>query len=183
MDSAIASQLMPLGHTHHEEPPCKEDETKLCPRSVFKSALQCLGKYSDQVSEKCKKDVKMSLPFNCANELSQGCDGVDESIISCLSNRMNAKAESSISDACRGSVEITQSLLHKVNTMSSTVTSTAPLNETHVAQTKTTRTKHASAALWTCPDGFVHREAPTSAAIHEKNCCAASSSLVYPRMK
>merc|ERR1719160_415424 len=130
MDSAIAAQLMPLGHKHHEEPPCKDDEEKLCPRSVFKSALQCLGKYADQVSEKCKKDVKGSLPFNCANELSEGCDGVDESIISCLSNRMNAKTGKPVSDACRGSLEVTQSLLHKVNTMSSTITSTSALNDT-----------------------------------------------------
>jgi len=183
MDAAIMAQILPGLQHVQEEPPCKQDEAKLCPRTVFKSALQCLGKYADQVSEKCKKDVKKSLPFNCADELSggDGCDGVDESIISCLYKRIHGHIGPggvSVSDACKGSLLVTRSLLHKVNTMKTTVTSISHVNATHVSRTATTRAKRddPAAAPWMCPDGFTRNDY-----VPKKSCCTAADSLVHPR--
>merc|ERR1719235_1316062 len=155
MDASMAQELLPLSHTHGELP-CSEDEKKFCPPSERRrgSTLHCLGQHGALVSEKCRKDVKLSLPFNCAQEISGGCDGVDESIISCLSG-LRSKGKT-LSSECQSCLEVTKGFIRKANTLPTTVTSFSPLNTTHVSQTKTMRHKdHSTSSLWPCPSKYM----------------------------
>lgn len=100
-----------------------------------------------------------------SEEISLGCDGVDESIISCLSG-LSAKGKK-ICPSCQNALDVTKGFVRKLNTMPSTVISMNPLNATHMSQVETTRNRDVSTSpsSWTCPPSFLRESS--------NGCCGA----------
>jgi len=173
MNVGLTQNLLPQNVTDR---PCEKDIAKLCPEGdKFKSPLQCLGQNAVKVSDACKKDVKASLPYSCASEISAGCDGLEKSLIVCLSEKDKSKP---LSKDCKNTLEITKTVIHKVNTAPITVLNLAPMNGTHVSATQITKEAHAP-VWWECPAGFVSSD--NSGQQQEMPCCSPTSEMKEPK--
>lgn len=173
MNVGLTQNLLPLNQIVK---PCQEDIAKLCPEDKFKSPLHCLGQHVDKVSDACKKDVKSSLPYSCAYEISAGCDGLEKPIVACLTEQDKTKP---LSKDCKSTLQITKTVIHKVNTEPITVLSLTAMNGTHIAANQTTRETHPP-VWWECPAGFVSNGG-SGLAQQEMPCCSATPEMKEPK--
>lgn len=176
MNAGLTQSMLPQNATETVRP-CEHDISNLCPEGEeFKSPLQCLGHKVGKISDACKKDVKASLPYNCAHEISAGCDGLEKPIVNCLSEIDKTKP---LSKDCKNTLEITKNVIHKVNTAPVTVLNLKPLNNTHIVATQTTNEAHPP-VWWECPAGFVSNGG-TGLAQQEMPCCSATPDMKEPK--
>jgi hypothetical protein len=176
MNVGLTQTLLPQNQT---DKPCDEDIIKFCSEGAFggkfKSSLQCLGQQPGKLSDACKNDVKASLPYSCAHEITDACDGLDKSIVACLSEKDKTQ---SLSKECKSSLDITKSVIHKVNTGPITVLNLAPMNDTHISATQITKEAHAP-VWWECPAGFALGD--SSGQQHETLCCSPTPETAEPK--
>lgn len=92
---------------------------------------------------------------------------------------MECLPKQALSDACRNALDVTRGVIHKINTLPTTVLQLQKLNNTHVNATQTVNAKDAP-VHWTCPAGFKEDKGSLGVASHA--CCLASRSVVHPSM-
>jgi len=176
MDPQMAASLLPRDATNAMRGPCDSDLKELCSgtneREKFRSPLHCLGAHADKVSDKCKKDVKHSLPYRCASEISNGCDGITESIMECLPQKK-------LGEDCQNALDVTRGVIHDVNTAPTTLLQLEKLNKTHINASQTVKAKETPMS-WKCPVGF--KEDAGSLGVGSHSCCSATRSVIHPSM-
>lgn len=87
---------------------CQQDLRKHC--QTARSQVHCLGQFSSDISEPCRKDVGASVPFLCHEEISRFCDVLKEGVLGCLQ-----RFQAQLSRNCQDAVQATASALERLN--------------------------------------------------------------------
>lgn len=111
MDEAMQAQIAPLAEQAAENnlPGSCSKEIKAHCRDA-KSQLHCLGKYPNDISDKCRADVGKSVPFLCSEAIDNYCDVLMGGILSCLGNQLK-----NLQGPCKDAVVATKKVIQKVN--------------------------------------------------------------------
>jgi len=111
MDEAMQAQIAPLAEQAAENnlPGSCSKEIKAHCRDA-KSQLHCLGKYPNDISDKCRGDVGKSVPFLCSEAIDNYCDVLMGGILSCLGNQLK-----NLQGPCKDAVVATKKVIQKVN--------------------------------------------------------------------
>merc|ERR1719161_51591 len=97
-------------------------------------------------------------------------------IINCLSELNETKP---LSTECKNTLEITKSVIQKMNTAPVTVVDLKRLNDTHIAASQTTSESHPP-VWWQCPADFVPNDKKSNGE-KETQCCSATLAIEEPR--
>lgn len=119
MDKAFTEEVLPRAQRMigEENAPhgCSKEANEYCKNA--QSALHCLGKHADAISDTCRKSVSKSVPFLCSDAIDRFCDVLDGGILSCLAGKMQL-----LEGPCQDAVVSTRHLITKVNTQKASVT-------------------------------------------------------------
>lgn len=119
MDKAFTEEVLPSAQRMigEENAPhaCSKEAKEYC--KTANSALHCLGKHADAISDTCRKSVSKSVPFLCSSAIDRFCDVLDGGILSCLAGKIQQ-----LQGPCRDALVTTRHLITKVNTQKASVT-------------------------------------------------------------